>query len=309
MIVRPRPNLFTLLFTIHGSVLPHIALPLTVLALFSAAVALLHENHVVVLPEFPLAPYTLLGIALSLFLGFRNNAAYDRWWEGRKLWGEMVHITRSLARSSETLLDLAAEQSAAGEQRKLLLGWVAAHCYALKAALRKEDCRADMLRWLDEESVDRALGHENPVDYCLRRAGRVIGTMHRQGHINDFGLRILDEHLSSLSSIQAGCERIDNTSLPFAYTLLTHRTTFLYCYTLPFAFVASMGFYTILFTMMVAYTFLGLDILSQEMEGPFGREANDLALDALCRVNEISIAESLGQKPPAALTPQNYLLQ
>ena len=308
MIVRPRPNIFTLLFTIHGSVIPHIALPLTVLALFSLTTVLLHEAHVVVLPEFPLAPFTLLGIALSLFLGFRNNAAYDRWWEGRKQWGEMIYEIRSLARSSETLLALEAEQTEAGELRKQLLGWTAAHCHALRASLRQEGCREELLQWLDAESVDQALGHRNPADYCLRRAGRLIGQLRREGHINDMGLRILDEHLSRLSCVQAACERIANTSLPFAYTLLTHRTSFLYCYTLPFAFVASMGFYTVLFTLLVAYTFLGLDVLSQEMEGPFGREANDLPLDALCRVNEISIAESLGQVPPAPLEPKKYLL-
>lgn len=309
MIVRPKPNIFTLLFTIRGSIVPRIIPAILILAAFSTLVVLLHSKDLVVLPQFSLAPFTLLGIALSLFLGFRNNAAYERWWEARKQWGDMVNEIRSLARSSETLLDLQAEHSAAGELRRQLLSWTAAHCHALRAALRDEDCREDMLQWIDEANVDHALSHTNPADYCLRRAGRIVGTLYRQGDIDSIGLRILDEHLSRLSSVQASCERISTTPLPFAFTLLTHRTAYLYCYTLPFALVAPLGLYSILFTIFVAYTFLGLDVLSQELEGPFGREANDLPLDALCRINEISIAESLGMTPPKALQPKNFILQ
>lgn len=309
MIVRLRPDLMTLLFTIHGSIVPRIAPIIIVLAVFTVAIVLLHNYQVVVLPHFPLAPFTILGIALSLFLGFRNQAAYDRWWEARTLWGDMVYEIRSLARSSETMLGLPEEKSEAGELRRQLLSWIAAHTHTLRAYLRKEDCFDDLERWLGAEEARYTLSHDNPADYCLRRAGRIVGTLYRSEYIDSLGLRILDEHLTELARVQASCERIANTPLPFAFTLLTHRTAFIYCYTLPFALVAPMGFYAVLFTGLVAYTFLGLDLLSQELEGPFGREANDLPLDALCRVNEISIAESLGRIPPEHLQPVNHILQ
>lgn len=309
MIVRLRPNISSLLFTMHGSIVPRILPALLVLACFTVAVVLLQRFEWVVMPSFSLAPFTILGIALSLFLGFRNQAAYDRWWEARKLWGDMVYEIRGLARSSETLLALEAEQGEAGQLRRQLLSWTAAHSHALRAALRQEDCRADIEPWLGQADTEYMWSHDNPADYCLRRAGRIIGTLYREQHIDSIGLRILDEHLSELARVQAACERIANTPLPFAFTLLTHRTTLVYCYTLPFVLVAPMGFYAVLFTALVAYTFLGLDVLSQELEGPFGREANDLPLDALCRVNEISIAESLGQPAPPQLQPVNYILQ
>lgn len=309
MIVRLRPDFLTLMFTIRGSIVPRIAPIVLVLACFATLVAFLHTQQVLVLPHFALAPFTILGIALSLFLGFRNQAAYDRWWEARKLWGDMVFEIRSLARSSETLLDLQAEQSQAGELRRQLLSWVAAHTHALRANLRQESSEENMIEWLGAEDAKHALTHDNPADYCLRRTGRIVGELYRQGYIDSIGLRILDEHLTALARVQASCERIANTPLPFAFTLLTHRTAFLYCYTLPFALVSPMGFYSVLFTAIVAYTFLGLDVLSQELEGPFGREANDLPLDALCRVNEISIAESLGRVAPPHLQPINYILQ
>lgn len=308
MIVRKQANLSALLFTVHGSIVPRIVPSLLVLAGFTFVIALLHRNGWVVIPRFPLAPFTIIGIALSLFLGFRNQAAYDRWWEARKLWGDMVYEIRSLARSSETLLDLNAEKSEAGQLRRQLLHWLAAHSHALRGALRKEDCQEDIKNWLSEADTAHMLSHDNPADYCLRRAGRIVGALYRKGYIDSIGLRILDERLSELARVQAACERIAATPLPFAFTLLTHRTALIYCYTLPFALVAPMGFYAILFTALVAYTFIGLDVLSQELEGPFGREANDLPLDALCRVNEISIAESLGQKPPEHLQPVDYVL-
>lgn len=309
MIVRLQPDLSKLLFTMHGSIVPRITPALLVLAGFTIVVVLLQRYQWVVMPNFSLAPFTILGIALSLFLGFRNQAAYDRWWEARKLWGDMVYEIRGLARSSETLLALEAEQGEAGQLRRQLLSWVAAHSHALRAALRREDCRADLAPWLDNTEMEHMLTHDNPADYCLRRAGRIIGALYRDKHIDSIGLRILDEHLNELARVQAACERIANTPLPFAFTLLTHRTALIYCYTLPFVLVAPMGFYAVLFTLLVAYTFFGLDVLSQELEGPFGREANDLPLDALCRVNEISIAESLGQTPPPQLEPVNYILQ
>ncbi|WP_430459517.1 bestrophin family protein [Thalassolituus sp. LLYu03] len=309
MIVRPRPNAVALLFILRGSVVPRITPHLLVLALFTALVVFVHEQAWIVLPELSLAPFALLGIALSIFLGFRNNAAYDRWWEARKQWGEMVFEIRSLARSSETLLARESEQQQAGIWRRQLLHWCAAHCFALKGALRRENVDADLTRWLAADDVKQALTHQNVADYCLRRAGRTLGELYRAGKIDAVGLRILDEHLTRLSAVQAACERIAGTPLPFAYTLLTHRTAYLYCYLLPFALVAALGWYAVLFTLIVAYTFFGLDVLSQEMEEPFGREANDLPLDALCRVNEISIRESLGEDAPKPLQPVKHRLE
>jgi len=308
MIVRKRPNAFTLLFIIRGSVVPRVFPHLIALGLFTTLVIALHEWQWLNIPGFSLEPFTLLGIALSIFLGFRNNAAHDRWWEARKQWGEMVCEIRSLARSSETLLDLDAERSA-GQLRHDLLRWSAAHCHALRGSLRAEDCGDDLNRWLNEQDVKLMQRHQNPADYCLRHAGQIVGELYRQQHIDAIGLRILDEHLTRLASVQAASERIATTPLPFAYTLLTHRTAYLYCYLLPFGLVSSLGWYSTLFTLMVAYTFFGLDVLSEEMEEPFGRASNDLPLDALCRVNEISLAESMGETPPPLLQPVKHVLQ
>ena len=131
-------------------------------------------------------------------------------------------------------------------------------------------------------------------------AGRNAGTLDPIAH------RILEERLTALTLIEAGCERIAGTPLPFAYTLLLHRTAYLFCLILPFGLVATAGWATPFFTAFIAYTYFGLDSLSEELEDPFGTEANDLPLDSLCRTCEISVFQALGEPTPPPLASRGY---
>jgi putative membrane protein len=140
----------------------------------------------------------------------------------------------------------------------------------------------------------------------VRGMGRRIAALRKAGAIDTIGYRILDERLSEIAAAQAGCERIMGTPLPFAYTLLLQRTAYVFCLLLPFGLVSGAGWATPLFTALIAYTFFGLDALSEELEDPFGTEANDLALDGLCRVCEISVFEALGEPPPKMLPAEKF---
>lgn len=104
MVVRDKPGMFRLFFVLQGSIVPAIAPKLALIAAIGAAVAWFNAGHPGLFGRVPLTPFTLLGISLSIFLGFRNNACYDRWWEARKLWGQLIHELRSLARLTHTLL-------------------------------------------------------------------------------------------------------------------------------------------------------------------------------------------------------------
>ncbi|MAD43471.1 MAG: hypothetical protein CMI02_17045 [Oceanospirillaceae bacterium] len=301
MIVRNRPGALALMFVVRGTILTAIYPQLLMLLLFALLIQAVHQWQWLNIPPFSSAPFALLGVAMSIFLGFRNNAAYDRWWEGRLQWGHMVDEVRSLSRSSETLL---------GDhpQRRQLLALVAAYFHALRGRLRSEDASPQLRHWLGEERTAQVLTHSNPADFCLRDAGRLVGGLYRDGAIDTIGVQILDRHLSELAKIQSASERLAGTRMPFAYTVLTHRVAYLYCYLLPFGLVTNMGWLTPVLTVLLGYTFFGLDALSEQLEEPFGREANDLPLEALCRVHEISIAESLGEKPPAEILPENFIL-
>jgi len=295
VIVRPRPGIGTLLFVLQGSILPRITPLLIGFALYATLVVGCQRYFAWNLGNFGVAPFTLLGVALSLYLGFRNNAAYDRWWEARKLWGQLIFDIRNLARA---ILAIVPQPT----QRRELLMDALAFCHLLRGQLRKIDTNADASSFAPT-ATSAVQKTRNPSNAMLHHIGAEIAALKRDGVISDIDFRILDERLTGFSIMQAGCERISNTPLPFAYTLLLQRSAFAFCLLLPFALASAAGWATVLFTVLIAYSFFGLDALSQELEDPFGAEANDLALDALCRVCEISVFEALGEPAPELPAP------
>jgi len=304
LIVRKRAGLLTLLFAIRGSVIPRIMPQILFVTGFALLVAWIHSRHSLDLPEFTLTPFTLLGVALSLFLGFRNNAAYDRWWEGRKLWGELVYGTRALARITHTLFG-----KQAAERRQLLMLTLALS-HVLRHQLRPDaNIRAQLQQFIDANLVETVLQQRNPADAILRQMNEVIAQAYQQQRIDSVAVGILDQHLIRLTHSQAGLERLGNTPLPFAFSLLVHRTAYLYCFLLPFGLVGTANWLTPVFASVVAYAFFGLDALSEELESPFDSSGlNHLPLSALCRVNEISVAEALDEPAPEPLQPIAHFL-
>jgi len=298
MIVRPRTNILMLFFVMRGSVVPRILPHIIGFALYAFAVVVTLRHFGVDMSEFSIAPFGLVSITLSIYLGFRNNAAYDRWWEARKLWGQLVYDIRNLARAASTLIG---ERDA---YRPLLMN-AAAFCHMLRGELRNVDALPEARQFIGADA-DGLSNFTNKPDEIVRRMGAQVKAARDRGLIDAIGFRILDERLSTISALQAGCERIAGTPLPFAYTLLLQRTAYVVCLLLPFGMFSSAGWATPLFTALIAYTFFGLDALSEELEDPFGTEANDLALDSLCRVCEISIMEALGEPAPAPLPPRHF---
>jgi putative membrane protein len=119
----------------------------------------------------------------------------------------------------------------------------------------------------------------------------------------------MDESLAGLASVIGGCERIKSTPIPYSYTLLLHRTAYLYCYLLPFGLVDSIGYMTPFVVGIVSYTFFGLDALGEELEEPFNTASNSLPLTALCRSIERDLREAMGESDlPEPLQPVDYCL-
>ena len=298
MIVRPRPGFLKLFFVMRGSVVPHILPQIIGFALYASAVVAIVSTVGLDLSAFSIGPFGLIGVTLSIYLGFRNNAAYDRWWEARKLWGNLVYEIRNLTRASGGLI---ADRV---EWRGLLMDAIV-FCHLLRGQIRNVDAMDKAKEFGGAETAALA-GFVNKPDEMVRRMGARIARLRNAGSLDAIGYRILDERLTALSAVQAGCERIAGTPLPFAYTLLLQRTAYIVCLLLPFGLVTSTGWATPLFTALIAYTFFGLDALSEELEDPFGTEANDLALDSLCRVCEISVFEALGEPAPLPLPPKSF---
>ena len=294
MIVRDRPTLFELLFAVRGSMIPVIAPRIAFLIAVAAAMVALNQ-YFGPFPEVDGLALAIFGIALSLFLGFRNNAAYDRWWEARRLWGGLLADVRNLAREVRIFVPH-------HELRLSLLRLALAFMHQHRAHLRGIADDPNVAEW-DERRADASASF-GPLD----RMGERVAEAHASGAIDGFGARALSERMASMALQQAGNERIANTPLPYAYSLAIYRTTYIYCLLLPLALVGPAGWLTPVFVGIVAYMFLGLAEVSEELSQPFGLTPNALALDAICRAAEISLAPHLGIAAPAPLESRDYVV-
>ncbi|MEP7057304.1 MAG: bestrophin family protein [Caldimonas sp.] len=311
MIVTRRPNALRLFFTLRGSILPRIAGSLATCTALAVAVTLSHgilfDAKITLTP----VPFSLIGLALAIFLGFRNGAAYDRYWEARKLWGALLAHGRSLARQLLTLTRLPpvparppGDAPHAIDVRHAILRRTIAFAHALRHQLRGTEAAADLQPWLVPPERTAVAVARSGTELLLRLSSRELGELLRAGQVDPQIAAQIDREMSGLTAVAAGCERIRSTPIPFAYTLLLHRTAYLYCFLLPFGLVDQIGFMTPFVVAIVAYTFFGLDAVGDEIEDPFGLRANHLPLDALCRTLEINLLEAMGAGVlPAALEP------
>jgi len=298
MIVREPPSLLQLLFVLKGSIILQVAPRLVFFAAY-AGVILWVDAALWSLPHVSIAAMGIFGVALSLFLGFRNNAAYDRWWEARKLWGAMIADVRNLGR--ETLIFMG--QSPA---RAEIMTTAAAFAHLHRGWLRQSDT-ADQAAACNPLARIHAT-RRNPPDAALRAMAEVLRAEGDAGRLSDFGRRALAERIAALSLAQAGCERIQASPLPFVYSLLVLRTSYLYCLLLPFALIDPVGGFAPLVSAAVAYVFFGLSAVTDELEHPFRDVVNGLPLDAMCRTIEIAVAEALDTPAPEPLRPVDGVL-
>jgi putative membrane protein len=312
MILRERPSGLGLFLVLRGSVMPRILPTLIVNVVIATLVTASHGDLFRMKITLTTIPFTLIGLPLAIFLGFRNNAAYDRFWEGRRLWGELVHRSRSFSRQCASLIDYPAPARASdgmGDARVRMVYRAIAFAHALRGVLRGTDSGADVQALLLPDEFAQMEKAFNKPDFLMRQMGMDLGLCLKEGRIDSCLVASIDATLSAMTASATSCERIRNTPIPFSYTLLLHRTAYLYCFLLPFGLVDSIGFMTPFVVAIVAYTFFGLDALGDELEEPFGLAPNDLPLDAMCRMIEIELRESLHDAHlPAPLAPVNYCL-
>ncbi|QPF73209.1 bestrophin [Roseateles sp. DAIF2] len=314
MILRERPSGLRLFFLLRGSILKQIRwtllanIGLAVLVTWTHGAPLFHQKITVTT-----IPFTLMGLPLAIFLGFRNSACYDRYWEARKLWGDLLLRGRSLSRQVLSLIEMPAPPAGPRELDDVRVRMVlraVAFCQALKHQLRGTADAAGEVRALLRPADWQALTPAaNPSAALMLQMGADLAQCRREGRIDSVLTATIDNTLSAMTAAAAACERIKSSPLPFPYTLLLHRTAYLYCFLLPFGLVDSIGYLTPFVVAIVAYTFFGLDAVGDEIEEPFGLLPNDLPLDAICRTIEIDLRQALGDPDvPAPLKPVDYCL-
>lgn len=291
MIIRQKESWIRMLFIWRGSVLPQILPQLFLLLLLCIAVVIFRGEIFRFKIQLNPAPFTLFGIALAIFFGFRNNVSFDRFWEGRKLWGSLLNTTRSLTRQAQSNT-LGADTKDVQYFVDLLIAFT----YACKHQLRHTDAESDLRRICGLEVATRLRNARYKPAMLLVEMGVWLKQQRAAGHLDSMLALGFEQNLNELSIIIGGCERIASTPVPYTYKVLLHRTVYIYCFLLPFGLVDTLGWMMPVIVTFIAYTFIALEAIADELEEPFGIEPNDLALNSLCKMIENTLLEMSGRE-------------
>ena len=232
-----------------------------------------------------MAVYSLVGFVLSLLLVFRTNTGYDRWWEGRKKWGELVNNTRNLA------IKISSSSAFNQQDKEFFTRMIPNYAFAMKEHLR-EGVKMDELS-LTENEKQILENKEHKVNYIAKLIYDKLHEIKSRNELSEIEYLSLDTNLKTFADINGACERIKNTPIPYSYSLFLKKFVFIYVTTMPLAFVASFKYWSVLITTLVFYVLVSMEILAEEIEDPFGIDANDLPTDELCEKIKANIQEIL----------------
>ena len=221
--------------------------------------------------------HSLLGFVISMLLVFRTNTAYDRWWEGRKLWGSLVNNSRNLAIKLAAILPIE-EKTHRNFFRKI----IPAYAYALKNHLGHESTRTALFE--TGEALEQRIQKDKhiPNQVAVLMINRV-NQLYNEGKIKGDQLIVLNGELQSFTDICGACERIKNTPIPYSYSVFLKKFIFFYVMTLPWGYVFSLSYYVIPVVAFIFYVLASLELIAEEIEEPFGSDENDLPIDKIAR--------------------------
>ncbi|PKV76089.1 bestrophin family protein [Pontibacter ramchanderi] len=224
--------------------------------------------------------HSVLGFVISLLLVFRTNTAYDRWWEGRKIWGGITNSSRNLAIKLQAI-------ATDKEDRRFFRLMVPNYAFATKCLLRENEDFHELDPVLDLKKEKHL-----PNQVATAMYGR-LNTMYTQGRIDMPQMLVLNEELRALTEHCGACERIKNTPIPYTYSVFIKKFIFFYVMTLPFGWVFSLSYYVIPVVILILYALASLELIAEEIENPFGTDPNDLPVDQICHNIRKHVSEVL----------------
>ena len=221
--------------------------------------------------------HSILGVILGLFLVLRTNTAYDRWWEGRKLWGQLVNDCRQLAIKITTFLP-----EDAVEDRLFFKKMIPNVTFAMKHHLRDSILIGEM-DLEDENAKTRVINSKHRPNIINKLMMERVFDLNKRGLLTDTHLFILDKEIKGFTDIIGACERIKSNShsILLQYVHQKNSCSF-YCITLPMTFIGEFGYWSVILVVVAFYFLMSVELISEEIEDPFGRDINDLPLDELC---------------------------
>jgi ion channel-forming bestrophin family protein len=279
------------------AMLAYVGLPLLMLVLYDLAVVVAYKVlhwEWVALPHIPIS---LFGSAIGIIVAFRNQSAYARWWEARRLWGALVNNSRSWARQVTTVM-MPLNDAEAGELKayqKRLIYHEIAYVIALRQHLRGLEPWEEIAPLLNEREVSALRDQKNVPLAIQQQMGALLRECQVRGWIDMAHWRSLDANLDDLVDAQGGAERIKVTPMPKQYDYFPQLFVQMYCLMLPLALVMSMGWFTPLGSTLVGFIFLALDKIGRDLEDPFENTIYDVPLTSITRTIEVNLRQMLGE--------------
>ncbi|MXV35329.1 MULTISPECIES: bestrophin family protein [unclassified Saccharibacter] len=271
---------------------------LIILALWDSIVVILFQVFHQEWMEQPSLPISLMGSALAIFLGIRNNAAYARWWEGRSLWGSVTNNCRSFGRQTASLL----------HNRPDLARAMAAYPYILRASLSGNAVGSEIDTLLTPKMKDRVFSCTNTSNALIYEIGIEVKKEVERHNIDGAVHGTVDRILSDLANAQGGLERIRNTPLPVQYSILPNIVTHLFCIVLPFSAVQTLGWITPLGSSIIGLLFQMLDRSGRDLQEPFSNTIHALPMLNMARTIERDLLQPIGLKNHPLPSPKNGIL-
>lgn len=267
---------FSLIFQFHKSDTFRILMPtLLLIGLYTALVTYLSLEVLHWENNSTTAVHSLLGIVLGLILVFRTNTAYERWYEGRKLLGTLVNDSRNLALKINAFLP---EEDIFGKE--FFAKSIANYVYALKGHLRGK-VNLSELESTETLSLETLAQAKHVPNIIARSMYTYCNQLYKQQTLTGDQLIILDKEAKTFTDVVGACERIKNTPIPYSYSLFMKKFIFIYIMTMPLGFIATFGYWTIPVVIFVFYVLVSIEIIAEEIEDPFGMDANDLPMDEI----------------------------
>jgi ion channel-forming bestrophin family protein len=292
---------FRYAFQFRGSVVPAVTPRTLISGLFALLVSWLHSRGLLVnMGKLDVLASVVPSVVLGLMLVFRTNTAYERFWEGRKLWGGIVNTIRNLARQ----IWINVEERTAGDryEKKAVLELLIAFAIATKQHLRQEAiAEIEPLLSLDRYSTLKTTN--NPPLEIVVWVQDYLQEQSQMGKLHVYQLSKMQDSLNLLVDNLGGCERVLKTPIPLAYAIHLKQLLLIYTFTLPFQFIEKLGWFTPLIIILVSFTLFGIEQIGIEIENPFGHDDNDLPLDGICQTIKNNIADLMLVEPLSARQP------
>src|SRR4028119_822207 len=294
---------FRLALRLKGSVIPSILSRVLGCGLFGVFISLVYSFKLPV--SQPIFSTVIPSIVLGLLLVFRTNTAYERFWEGRKLWGGLVNNTRNLAR--QIWVDIAEVKPEDRTKKISALRLLVAFAVATKLHLRAEPVNTELEGLMSPSQYFKLKTMNNPPLEIAFWIGDYLQQQSNRKTLNAYQLPTLQGLLNNMVDVLGGCERILRTPMPLAYAIHLKQLLLLYCLLLPFQMVAQLGWWTGPLVSLVSFTLFGIEEIGIEIENPFGYDANDLPLDAICATMKRNIEDLITLSPGVATYRQGSI--